>query len=55
MMRQGYQHRRDRGSEEWFDDVDASRTGKHANYGAITTGVNFMSTRWLNFRPEVRC
>jgi Putative beta-barrel porin-2, OmpL-like. bbp2 len=27
---------------EWFHDVDGSRTGMRANYGEITTGVNFM-------------
>jgi hypothetical protein len=39
---------------EWFDDIDASRIGKRANYGEITMGVNFMPTASVNFRPEVR-
>ena len=39
---------------EWFDDIDGSRIGTRANYGELTTGVNFMPTRSLNFRPEVR-
>jgi hypothetical protein len=39
---------------EWFDDVNGSRIGKRANFGEITTGVNFMPTQFVNFRPEVR-
>ncbi|MBV8071406.1 MAG: outer membrane beta-barrel protein [Acidobacteriaceae bacterium] len=39
---------------EWFHDVDGSRTGNRANYGELTAGVNFMPTRAVNFRPEVR-
>jgi Putative beta-barrel porin-2, OmpL-like. bbp2 len=40
---------------EWFDDINASRIGTHAkNYGEIAMGVNFMPTRSVNFRPEVR-
>ena len=39
---------------EWFDDIDGSRIGTRTNYGGITMGVNFMPTRSVNFRPEVR-
>jgi len=39
---------------EWFDDADGSRTGKKANYGEMTAGLNFMPKRALNLRPEVR-
>ena len=39
---------------EWFDDVDGSRIGTRANYGELTTGVNFMPMRSVKFRPEVR-
>ena len=39
---------------EWFDDTDGSRTGHRASYGEITTGINFMPTVWMNFRPEIR-
>jgi hypothetical protein len=39
---------------EWFDDVEGSRIGTRGNYGEITTGLNFMPTRMLNFRPELR-
>ncbi|MBV9035914.1 MAG: outer membrane beta-barrel protein [Acidobacteriaceae bacterium] len=39
---------------EWFRDADGSRIGTRANYGEITTGINFMPTRAVNFRPEVR-
>lgn len=39
---------------EWFDDVDGSRIGTRTNYGEITLGPNFMPTRMMNFRPEVR-
>lgn len=39
---------------EWFDDADASRTGKKANYGETTAGLNFMPERAFNVRPEVR-
>ena len=39
---------------EWFDDVDGSRIGTRGNYGEITAGVNFMPTRMINFRPELR-
>jgi Putative beta-barrel porin-2, OmpL-like. bbp2 len=39
---------------EWFDDVDGSRIGTCGNYGEITTGVNFMPARMVNFRPELR-
>jgi hypothetical protein len=39
---------------EWFDDVDGSRVGTRANFGEITTGVNIMPARAINFRPEVR-
>jgi hypothetical protein len=39
---------------EWFDDVDGSRVGTRANFGEITTGLNIMPLRAINFRPEVR-
>jgi len=39
---------------EWFDDIDASRIGRRANYGEMAVGVNFMPTVSVNFRPEVR-
>ena len=39
---------------EWFDDMDGSRIGKRADYGEIAMGVNFMPTRSVNFRPEIR-
>ena len=39
---------------EWFKDVDGSRIGTHGNYGEITVGPNYMPTRMINFRPEVR-
>ena len=39
---------------EWFDDADGSRIGTRGNYGEIATGLNFMPSRWVNFRPEVR-
>ena len=39
---------------EWFDDVDGSRVGTRANFGEITTGLNIMPMRAVNFRPEVR-
>ena len=39
---------------EWFDDIDGSRVGKRGDYGEITTGLNFMPARAINFRPEVR-
>jgi len=39
---------------EWFDDIDGSRIGTRTNYGEVTSGVNFMPRRFLNFRPEVR-
>ena len=39
---------------EWFDDVDGSRIGTRTNYGEITVGPNYMPTRMVNFRPEVR-
>jgi len=39
---------------EWFDDIDGSRIGKRADYGEIAMGLNFMPTRSVNFRPEVR-
>ena len=39
---------------EWFDDAAASRTGKKANYGEMTAGLNFMPDRAFNIRPEVR-
>ena len=39
---------------EWFKDADGSRIGKRGNYGEITVGPNFMPTRMINFRPEVR-
>jgi len=39
---------------EWFDDIDGSRIGTRGNYGEVATGPNFMPTRYLNFRPEVR-
>lgn len=39
---------------EWFDDPDGSRTGTRAKYGEIAAGPNFMPTRMVNFRPEVR-
>jgi hypothetical protein len=39
---------------EWFDDADGSRTGKKANYGEMTGGLNFMPQRAFNLRPEVR-
>jgi hypothetical protein len=39
---------------EWFKDVDGSRIGTRGNYGEITVGPNYMPTRMVNFRPEVR-
>lgn len=39
---------------EWFDDADGSRIGTRGHYGEITTGLNFMPTRMVNFRPELR-
>jgi Putative beta-barrel porin-2, OmpL-like. bbp2 len=39
---------------EWFDDIDGSRIGTRANYGEIATGINYMPTRFVNFRPEIR-
>lgn len=39
---------------EWFDDADGSRTGKKANYGETTAGLNFMPKRAFNLRPEFR-
>jgi hypothetical protein len=39
---------------EWFNDKDGSRIGTRGNYGEITVGPNFMPTRMINFRPEVR-
>jgi hypothetical protein len=39
---------------EWFDDADGSRTGKKANYGEMTAGLNLMPKRTFNLRPEVR-
>jgi len=39
---------------EWFDDADGSRTGKKANYGEMTAGLNFMPKRAFNLRPEGR-
>jgi hypothetical protein len=39
---------------EWFKDADGSRIGTRGNYGEITVGPNFMPTRMINFRPEVR-
>jgi Putative beta-barrel porin-2, OmpL-like. bbp2 len=39
---------------EWFHDIDGSRTGTRVNYGEITMGPNFMPSRSVNFRPEVR-
>ena len=39
---------------EWFVDSDGSRIGCRGHYGEITTGLNFMPTRMVNFRPELR-
>ena len=39
---------------ECFNDIDGSSIGTRANYGEITSGINFMPTRSINFRPEVR-
>ena len=39
---------------EWFKDADGSRIGTRGNYGEITVGPNYMPTRMINFRPEVR-
>ncbi len=39
---------------EWFDDHDGSRIGTRSTYGETSAGVNFMPTRVVNFRPEVR-
>ena len=39
---------------EWFYDADGSRTGARAHYCELTSGLNIMPTRWLNFRPEIR-
>ena len=39
---------------EWFDDADGSRIGTRGHYGEISTGVNFMPARMINFRPELR-
>jgi hypothetical protein len=39
---------------EWFGDADGSRIGKRGDYGEITAGPNFMPSRMINFRPEVR-
>lgn len=39
---------------EWFDDIDGSRIGTRGDYGEVATGPNFMPTRSVNFRPEVR-
>lgn len=39
---------------EWFKDADGSRIGTCSNYGEITLGPNYMPTRMINFRPEVR-
>jgi putative OmpL-like beta-barrel porin-2 len=39
---------------EWFKDADGSRIGTCGNYGEITVGPNYMPSRMINFRPEVR-
>jgi hypothetical protein len=39
---------------EWFKDADGSRIGTRGNYGEITVGPNYMPSRMINFRPEVR-
>ena len=39
---------------EWFKDVDGSRIGTPGSYSEITVGPNYMPTRMVNFRPEVR-
>ena len=39
---------------EWFDDADGSRIRTRTTYGEITVGPNYMPTRTINFRPEVR-
>jgi hypothetical protein len=39
---------------EWFRDADGSRIGTRGNYGEISTGLNLMPTRMVNFRPELR-
>ena len=39
---------------EWFDDADGSRIGTAGHYGEITGGINFMPSKMINFRPEIR-
>jgi hypothetical protein len=39
---------------EWFDDVNGTRTGVATDYSAVTLGLNWHPTRWLEVRPEIR-
>jgi hypothetical protein len=42
------------GRAEWFRDVRGTRTGFDASYSAVTVGLNWHPTAWLELRPEVR-
>jgi hypothetical protein len=42
------------GRLDWFRDVRGTRTGFDTNYGAVTLGVNWHPSRFLEVRPEVR-
>jgi hypothetical protein len=42
------------GRGEWFYDRDGGRTDVAATFGEVTTGLNVMPNKWINFRPEIR-
>ena len=42
------------GRAEWFQDTNGTRTGIATNYSAVTVGVNWHPTRYLDVRPEIR-
>ncbi|MFO0844624.1 MAG: outer membrane beta-barrel protein, partial [Gemmataceae bacterium] len=42
------------GRAEWFDDTNGTRTGINTSYEAVTVGVNWHPTTYLEVRPEVR-